>query len=306
MPRDRSGDRRVPGSGNPAIPLLLEAAAGESKSFAIFGDDGTCVRDYVHVTDLADAHVNGVRALLDGAESTALNLGTGRGWSVRELVASVRDVTGCNIPVPVGAPRPGDPPVLIADASRARHQLAWRPSYSNLSSHVHACLGCAGKTWKRMQKQTVQTALHSLDPAVQFTKPPLRRYRKTLIFCVFRPATVMVALDAQLQCNPIAGSREVVEGDHVGANPKADGIARACCYASDVGRWRRSASEYRSRRRLSYGAEFSRAAGEPLVLSHRSRDTAQVLVRARCGSAGTTGSRAGCIRRLGGHGSTSS
>jgi len=129
---------------------VLEAVAAESTGFTIFGDDyptadGTAVRDYVHVTDLADAHVNAVRALLDGAESTALNLGTGRGWSVRELVASVRDVTGCNIPVLVGAPCPGDPPVLIADASRARHQLAWRPRYFEPEQPGHACLGLAAR-----------------------------------------------------------------------------------------------------------------------------------------------------------------
>jgi UDP-arabinose 4-epimerase len=105
-PEGEIGECHVPETH--AIPLVLEAAAGESEGFTIFGDDyptgdGTCVRDYIHVTDLADAHVRAVRALLDGAESTAFNLGTGRGWSVRELVASVRDVTGLNIPVLVGA-----------------------------------------------------------------------------------------------------------------------------------------------------------------------------------------------------------
>jgi UDP-glucose 4-epimerase len=105
-PEGEIGECHVPETH--AIPLVLEAAAGESEGFTIFGDDyptgdGTCVRDYIHVTDLADAHVRAVRALLDGAESTPFNLGTGRGWSVRELVASVRDVTGLNIPVLVGA-----------------------------------------------------------------------------------------------------------------------------------------------------------------------------------------------------------
>jgi UDP-arabinose 4-epimerase len=140
-----------------AIPLLLDAAAGESQGFTIFGDDyptadGTCIRDYIHVTDLAAAHVRAVRALLDGADSTVLNLGTGRGWSVHELVSSVREVTGCEVPVQVGARRPGDPPVLIADASRARHQLGWRPSYSDLVtqvSHAWAWRQNKGKTWKR-------------------------------------------------------------------------------------------------------------------------------------------------------------
>jgi UDP-glucose-4-epimerase GalE len=142
------------------IPLLLDAAAGESECFTIFGDDyptvdGTCVRDYIHVADLAEAHVKAVRLVLDGAESTALNLGTGRGWSVRQLIASAREVTGCEIPVQVGARRPGDPAVLIADASRAQRQLGWRPKYADINSQVtHAWAwrqsGC--KTWQRMQK----------------------------------------------------------------------------------------------------------------------------------------------------------
>jgi len=164
-PEGEIGECHVPETH--AIPLLLEAAAGESKGFTIFGDDyptadGTCVRDYVHVTDLADAHVAAARALLDGAESTVLNLGTGRGWSVRELIASAQEVTGCTIPVLVGARRPGDPPVLIADTSRARHQLGWRPSYADLNSqvmHAWAWRQGAGRTWKRMQIRSTPVAV---------------------------------------------------------------------------------------------------------------------------------------------------
>lgn len=125
----------------------------------MFGDDyptadGTCVRDYIHVTDLADAYVKALRALLDGADSTVLNLGTGRGWSVRELISTVREVTGCEFSVQIGARRPGDPPVLIADASRARHQLDWRPRYSELTTQVrHAWMWRNRECgpWKRMQ-----------------------------------------------------------------------------------------------------------------------------------------------------------
>jgi UDP-glucose 4-epimerase len=164
-PEGEIGECHVPETH--AIPLVLEAAAGESQSFTIFGDDyltadGTCIRDYVHVTDLADAHAKATRALLDGAESTTLNLGTGRGWSVHELVATVRDVTGRKIPVLVGARRSGDPPVLIADASRAHHKLAWRPKYPDLSSQVmHAWSWRQGhcKTWRRMHTQPTRTAL---------------------------------------------------------------------------------------------------------------------------------------------------
>jgi UDP-arabinose 4-epimerase len=145
-----------------AIPLLLQAAAGISKGFTIFGDDyptpdGTCIRDYIHVTDLADAHVRAVRVLFNGAGSTALNLGTGRGWSVRELVATVEKVTGRAVPAQVGARRPGDPPALVADATRARQLLGWQPTYADLATQVaHAWRWHQGmgKTWKRMKPQS--------------------------------------------------------------------------------------------------------------------------------------------------------
>jgi UDP-glucose-4-epimerase GalE len=141
-----------------AIPLLLEAAAG-GREFTIFGDDyptadGTCVRDYVHVSDLADAHVRAVRALLDGADNSALNLGTGRGWSVRDLVATVREVTGRDIAVQSGPRRPGDPPVLVADPARAREKLGWRPVYPELAtqvSHAWAWRQGGARIWKRMR-----------------------------------------------------------------------------------------------------------------------------------------------------------
>jgi UDP-glucose-4-epimerase GalE len=141
-----------------AIPLLLEAAAG-GREFTIFGDDyptadGTCVRDYVHVSDLADAHVRALRALLDGADTMALNLGTGRGWSVRELLATVREVTGRDFSVRLGPRRPGDPPALVADPARARARLGWRPVYSQLAtqvSHAWAWRQGGAKTWKRLR-----------------------------------------------------------------------------------------------------------------------------------------------------------
>jgi UDP-arabinose 4-epimerase len=142
-----------------AIPLLLEAAAGTTKSFTIFGDDyptmdGTCIRDYIHVTDLADAHVRALRALLDGAASNELNIGTGRGWSVKELVNVATDVTRRNIPVQVGARRSGDPPILVADPTKAREQLDWQPRYPDLAqqiAHAWAWRDTGCKTWKRMQ-----------------------------------------------------------------------------------------------------------------------------------------------------------
>jgi UDP-arabinose 4-epimerase len=148
-----------------AIPLLLDAAAGES-CFTIFGDDyptadGTCVRDYVHVSDLADAHVAALRFLLDGGASTAFNLGTGRGWSVRELVDSVRKVTDCEPAVKIGPRRPGDPPILVANANGAHDRLQWSPRHTDLETqvaHAWAWRQGRGRTWKRMQARAVQHA----------------------------------------------------------------------------------------------------------------------------------------------------
>ena len=148
-----------------AIPLLLDAAAGEG-CFTIFGDDyptadGTCVRDYIHVSDLADAHVAALRLLLDGGESTAFNLGTSRGWSVRELVDSVRKVTNREPAVNVGPRRPGDPPILVANAARARERLGWRPRYADLQTqvaHAWAWRQGTGRRWKRMPTRAVQPA----------------------------------------------------------------------------------------------------------------------------------------------------
>jgi UDP-glucose 4-epimerase len=124
-----------------AIPILLHAAAGGANDFTIFGDDyptpdGTCVRDYVHVVDLAEAHVAALSALVGGAESASLNLGTGRGWSVRELVNSVRRVTNSDVSVRIGPRRRGDPPILIADSTRASQELGWRPRHRDLGTIV--------------------------------------------------------------------------------------------------------------------------------------------------------------------------
>lgn len=149
-----------------AMPLLLDAAAGGGAGFTIFGDDyptadGTCVRDYVHVADLAEAHVAALRALLDGAESTAFNIGSGRGYSVKELVDSVRKATRRDFSVRVGPRRPGDPPMLVADAGLIRDRLGWRPRYDNLAgqvAHAWAWRQGAGRTWQRMQSRAAQHA----------------------------------------------------------------------------------------------------------------------------------------------------
>jgi len=114
-----------------AIPAALEVVAGERREFEIFGEDyqtedGTCVRDYVHVNDLAEAHVLALEYLFGGGESSAFNLGTGTGSSVRQVLTTIREVTGFDVPTSIAPRRPGDPAVLIADPSRTHDVLKWK------------------------------------------------------------------------------------------------------------------------------------------------------------------------------------
>ena len=124
------------------IPLVLQVAQGRRASISLFGTDydtpdGTCVRDYIHVSDLADAHVAALRALLSGRHAAlTCNLGTGRGHSVREVVEVVRSVTGHAVPAVEAARRAGDPASLVADASRAERLLGWTPTRSSLPEIV--------------------------------------------------------------------------------------------------------------------------------------------------------------------------
>jgi UDP-glucose 4-epimerase len=123
------------------IPLVLEAALDKRSNVTIFGTDydtpdSTCVRDYIHVSDLAEAHVLALDALQSGCNSTSLNLGTGNGFSVREVIHAATEITGCKIPVIEGARRPGDPPRLVADATRAKRELGWTPRYDDLRPMV--------------------------------------------------------------------------------------------------------------------------------------------------------------------------
>lgn len=116
-----------------AIPLAIQVALGQRSHFTIFGDDydtrdGTAVRDYIHVLDLADAHVSALRRLLAGGSSDSYNLGTGTGTTVRELVDGVGRVTGKPLPVQMAPRRAGDAPVLVGDNTRAREHLGWKPS----------------------------------------------------------------------------------------------------------------------------------------------------------------------------------
>jgi len=123
------------------IPLIIRAARGQRPHVEIYGTDyptpdGTAIRDYIHVTDLADAHVQALEYLRDGGESRALNLGTGRGYSVREVIKAVGTMCPHSIPFREGPRRAGDPPVLIADASQAGRVLGWKPRRSELDCIV--------------------------------------------------------------------------------------------------------------------------------------------------------------------------
>jgi UDP-glucose-4-epimerase GalE len=122
------------------IPLVLAAARG-GPPIRIFGDDyetpdGSCVRDYVHVCDIAAAHVQALDYLLKGGNSCALNLANSRGYSVKEVIAAAKRVCGRDVSFELAPRRPGDPPILIGDASRARALLEWMPARSDLETQI--------------------------------------------------------------------------------------------------------------------------------------------------------------------------
>lgn len=119
------------------IPLILQTALGIRDSIAIFGTDyptpdGTCIRDYIHVTDLATAHVLGLEYLLQGNNSNIFNLGNGGGFSVKEVIEAARDVTGKEITVVECDRRPGDPPALVGSSEKAQKILGWRSQYADI------------------------------------------------------------------------------------------------------------------------------------------------------------------------------
>ena len=128
------------------VPIVLDAASGRRDAITINGTDyptpdGTCIRDYVHVSDLADAHVLGLQWLLDGGESLALNLGSGSGHSVRAVIEAARRVTGCRIPVIEGPRRAGDPARLVSGSEKAERLLGWKPARSALETIVSDAWG---------------------------------------------------------------------------------------------------------------------------------------------------------------------
>lgn len=123
------------------IPLMLEAVAGKRPALTVFGSDyatrdGTCVRDYVHVSDLVDAHVLGLKWLMDGKGTRAFNLGTGRGFSVREVIDAARSVTNREVPIIQGERRPGDAVALVSGSARAVEELGWEPKRSTLRQMI--------------------------------------------------------------------------------------------------------------------------------------------------------------------------
>ena len=133
------------------IPLAIGAARGTSPPLTVFGDDyptadGTCIRDYIHVSDLAEAHVAALEAIERGPAFDAFNLGTGQGHSVRDILAAVAEATGKAVPFTMGPRRDGDPPMLVSDARRANDILGWHPQISSIASIV-------GSAARWMEKQ---------------------------------------------------------------------------------------------------------------------------------------------------------
>lgn len=123
------------------IPLVLQTALGQREFISVFGndyptEDGTCVRDYIHVSDLADAHLLAMERLRRNGENAVYNLGNGQGFSVQQVIDIAREVTGRDIPVRVEARRAGDPAVLVASSQRARQELGWNPRRSRLQDII--------------------------------------------------------------------------------------------------------------------------------------------------------------------------
>jgi UDP-glucose 4-epimerase len=123
------------------IPLILDVAAGKREDIKIFGTDydtpdGTCIRDYIHVTDLAEAHILALEYLQNGGKSDFFNLGNGNGFSVKEVIETARKVTGKNIKAAEADRRPGDPPILVGSSDKAKRTLNWNPKYDELSKII--------------------------------------------------------------------------------------------------------------------------------------------------------------------------
>ena len=138
-PQGRIGESHDPETH--LIPLVLQVAAGQREHITLFGtdydtSDGTCVRDYIHILDLAQAHAKALERMQNGGASDVYNLGSERGYSVREVIATCEKVTGKSIPVVESDRRAGDPPRLVASAAKAKAELDWKPRYQDLEEIV--------------------------------------------------------------------------------------------------------------------------------------------------------------------------
>ena len=150
------------------IPLAFDAVLG-GRAIAIYGNDyptfdGTCIRDYIHVSDLADAHTSALQYLLKGGRSAAMNLGTGTGYTVRQVIHAVEEITARNVPHRITKRRPGDPPVLIANAQLAEQVLGWRPKCSALENIVSSAWDWHSKSAKSPRSKEFQ---QEADPRIQ-------------------------------------------------------------------------------------------------------------------------------------------
>ena len=141
------------------IPLILQVATGERQSIQIFGtdyptSDGTCIRDYVHVGDLAQAHLLALRHLMEGGSSAVYNLGNSRGHSVREVIDVARAVTGHAIPAVPAARRAGDPAMLVADSEKIRRDMGWKPKFEDLRTIIETAWTWHSKEAARKKTST--------------------------------------------------------------------------------------------------------------------------------------------------------
>jgi UDP-glucose 4-epimerase len=149
-PAGRAGEDHEPETH--LIPLMFRAIK-TGRPITLFGDnydtpDGTCIRDYIHVTDLALAHIGALQALASGSASRKFNVGTGVGFSVREVLEAVQSVTGKKVPYVMGPRREGDPPALVADSACLQQQLGWKPQYSELRTIVETAWAWANRSPK--------------------------------------------------------------------------------------------------------------------------------------------------------------